>query len=283
MTRAGMGPPDSSRHARSASELLYAAVAGLAGPSVPTGFPSVDNLLGGGLRRGDLVVLGGDAGSGKSALALAIALRTCASGHRVLYCTGEMNAARVAERAVAMEARVSIDQLRREPGAQLVRETLVRLEQYLPQIHTVSQGKLATAAAVVRKTRPALTVLDPLTHLTQQAGVAGVQCSALDVLRLKDLARKTETAILAIAPLVFSPRGRPDGRPQVNDFGAAIADHADVILGLFREELYDRDPRIKGATELHLLKNRSGPSGSFADLFFFGEWLRFEDVLEPDR
>ncbi|HWP03865.1 MAG TPA: DnaB-like helicase C-terminal domain-containing protein [Gemmatimonadaceae bacterium] len=278
-----MGPSDSGRQAKSATALLNAAVAGLAGPSVPTGFPSVDNLLGGGLRRGDLVVLGGDAGSGKSALALAIALRTCATGYRVLYCTGEMSAPRVAERAVAMEARVSIDQLRREGGAQRVREALARLEQHLPHIHTVSQGKLAAVAGVVRKTRPALTVLDPLTHFTQQAGSAGVQFGVLDVLRLKDLARKHETAILAIAPLVFSPRGRPDPRPQVNDFGAAIADHADAILGLFREELYDRDPRIKGATELHLLKNRSGPSGSFADLFFFGEWLRFEDVMEPDR
>ena len=49
--------------------------------TVPSGFPSLDKLLGGGLRRGDLVVLGGDVGSGKSALALAIALRV-AGGRR---------------------------------------------------------------------------------------------------------------------------------------------------------------------------------------------------------
>src|SRR3982074_2418984 len=49
--------------------------------TVRTGFPSVDKLLGGGARRGDLVVLGGDVSSGKSALALAMALRA-AQGER---------------------------------------------------------------------------------------------------------------------------------------------------------------------------------------------------------
>src|SRR2546422_1773657 len=46
------------------------------GDTVPTGFPSIDRILGGGLRRRDLVVLGGDVGSGKSALALGLAVRT---------------------------------------------------------------------------------------------------------------------------------------------------------------------------------------------------------------
>ena len=48
--------------------------------TIPTGFPSVDNALGGGVRRRDLVVLGGEVASGKSALALAIALRASESG-----------------------------------------------------------------------------------------------------------------------------------------------------------------------------------------------------------
>ena len=51
--------------------------------TVPSGFPSVDRVLGGGLRRRDLVVLGGDVGSGKSALALGFALRAAQAGQRV--------------------------------------------------------------------------------------------------------------------------------------------------------------------------------------------------------
>src|SRR5919112_2540570 len=77
--------------------------------TVPTGFPSLDKLLGGGVRRGDLVVLGGDVGSGKSALALAIALRAAQDGRSVAYLSGEMSVDRIMERALAIEGRAKID------------------------------------------------------------------------------------------------------------------------------------------------------------------------------
>src|SRR5919197_3337937 len=80
--------------------------------TVPTGFPSLDKLLGGGVRRGDLVVLGGDVGVGKSALALAIALRAAQAGRVVQFLTGEMDETRVLERALAIEGRTTIDAIR---------------------------------------------------------------------------------------------------------------------------------------------------------------------------
>ena len=55
--------------------------------TIATGFPSLDRMLGGGVRRGDLVVLGGDVGSGKSALALAVAIRAAQQGLQVTYCS----------------------------------------------------------------------------------------------------------------------------------------------------------------------------------------------------
>src|SRR6185312_1451155 len=80
--------------------------------SIPTGFPSLDKLLGGGLRRGDLVVLGGDVGVGKSALALAIALRARSAGTAVEFMSGEMDLTRVLERVLAIEGKASVDQIR---------------------------------------------------------------------------------------------------------------------------------------------------------------------------
>src|SRR5512134_3354387 len=77
-----------------------------------TGFPSVDRWLGGGVRRGDLVVLGGDVGSGKSALALAMAMRMAQEGTRAAFLTTEMAVDRVMERAMAIEGRVRVDDLR---------------------------------------------------------------------------------------------------------------------------------------------------------------------------
>jgi replicative DNA helicase len=56
--------------------------------------------------------------------------------------------------------------------------------------------------------------------------------------------------------------------------------YADVVLGLYREELYVPSAHIEGATELAVLKNRSGPIG-LVDLYFYKQWLRFEDMVEP--
>src|SRR3989449_9357865 len=61
------------------------------GDTIPTGFPSIDRMLGGGLRRRDLVVLGGDIGAGKSALALGLALRVAQQGTGVAFLSGEMD------------------------------------------------------------------------------------------------------------------------------------------------------------------------------------------------
>src|SRR5919108_590712 len=90
------------------------------GDTIPTGFPSIDRLLGGGLRRRDLVVLGGDVGSGKSALALGLALRVAQRGTGVALVPGGMDEERLMERALAIEGRVAVDELR---GAKLNDQT----------------------------------------------------------------------------------------------------------------------------------------------------------------
>src|SRR5438067_12486886 len=120
-----MPPRRLERHLAASPEALVARVdqqrpGEIAGDTVPTGFPSVDRLLGGGLRRRDLVVLGGDIGSGKSALALGLALRVAQRGTGVALFSGEMDEERLMERALAIEGRVAVDELR---GAKLNDET----------------------------------------------------------------------------------------------------------------------------------------------------------------
>src|SRR5882762_7368040 len=84
----------------------------ITGDTIPTGFGSLDKLLGGGVRRRDLILLGGDIGSGKSALALGIALRVAQQSVGVAYLSGEMNEERLMERALAIEGKVAVDELR---------------------------------------------------------------------------------------------------------------------------------------------------------------------------
>ena len=55
-----------------------------------------------------------------------------------------------------------------------------------------------------------------------------------------------------------------------------------MVLGLYREEMYASAQGVDGATELAILKNRTGALG-YIDLYFYKQWLRFEDMLDPDR
>src|SRR3977135_3111696 len=79
----------------------------ISGDTVPTGFPSVDRILGGGLRRPGPVVPGGGVGAGKAALALGMALRVAqqGGGMGVAFLSGEMDEERLMERALAIEGR----------------------------------------------------------------------------------------------------------------------------------------------------------------------------------
>ena len=100
---------------------------------------------------------------------------------------------------------------------------------------------------------------------------------------LKQLALDARVAVLLTTPLPHLGQ-RDDRRPLLGDFGAdgAVKERADVVLALFREGMYDSARGIDGATELLVRKNRNGGTG-YADLYFYEQWMRFEDMLDPVR
>jgi replicative DNA helicase len=256
---------------------------------IPTGFPSLDDLLGGGLRRGDLVVIGGDTGSGKSALALAIALRVSGSGRSTLFLTSEMEAERVLERALAIEGRARIDDLRGgsldENARASVGAAAVRLRDHALRIErSPAPGDADVVAERIAEARDTqLVVVDSLQSLGVGARARDEELAAA-VQRLKALAMDQHVALILTAHLPAMTRERKDQRPLLDDFGAlgAVRQHADVVLGIFREEMYQASNGVEGATELIILKNRNGGMG-YADLYFYKQWMRFEDMLDPDR
>ncbi len=256
--------------------------------TISTGFPSVDRVLGGGPRHGDLVVLGGDVGSGKSSLALAFALRAAQAGVATSLYSSEMSVDRLLERSIAVEGRARVDDMRRGTLDEMTRVSLgvaaVRLRDGTPRFAPLPIGGVEALRDAVRVApRPRFLVVDMLQALVP-AGRPLDEELASGIRALKHLALELDIAIIVTAQLPHFVRGRDDQRPTLDDFGAlgAVKQHADVVLGLFREEMYSFPTGIEGATELHVLKNRSGATG-YVDLYFYKQWTRFEDMLDPDR
>jgi replicative DNA helicase len=256
--------------------------------TIPTGFPSLDNALGGGVRRRDLVVLGGEVGSGKSALTLAIALRASEAGAKVRFLSGEMEQTRAAERALAIEARVRVDDLRRgnlDPESRARLEVAARrLEQQFPAFDAIHGSDLAALEHGDARVRDVdVVIIDPFQAFA--TGARPLEEEMANAVRaLKRLAVERDVCIVVTSGLPAIVRDRKDLRPQLDDLGAlgAVKQFADVVLGLYRHEMYDSAPDVDGAAELLILKNRNGARG-YVDLYFYKQWMRFEDMLEPDR
>jgi replicative DNA helicase len=255
--------------------------------TIACGFPSLDKMLGGGFRHGDLVVLGGDVGSGKSALALAVAIRASMENTRVAFLTGESTIERVLERVIAIEARARVDDLRQGALDDVARANAgavaLKLRDRLPIIERIASGGVARVASQLEDLPDVdLVVVDPATALALGTQTLDEELAAI-VRELKALALDRKVAILTTAPLPLLV-ARPDRRPTLDDFGAlgTVKQHADVVLALFREDMYEPSRDIAGATELLIRKNRNGPTG-YVDLYFYAQWMRFEDMLDPDR
>jgi len=262
------------------------------GDTVPSGFASLDKILGGGLRRRDLIVLGGDIGAGKSALALGVALRVAQQGLGVAFLSGEMDEERLMERALAIEGRVTVDDLRAAKMSDQTRAGIggaaVRLRGLPLAMLPLAADDFDTMAERLDPLRQlALVVVDYLQLVPPPPGLTRVtqdEDTAIVLRRLKALALERQVALLLVAQLPRFQAQRENPRPTLEDYGVlgALKQHADVVLSIFREEMYRPGGGVEGATELIVAKNRNGPTG-FVDLYFYRRWMRFEDMLDPDR
>jgi replicative DNA helicase len=271
------------------AEIDSRSTGGVASDTVPSGFPSLDRVLAGGLRRKDLVVIGGDVGSGKSALALGIALRATIAGVPTLYFSGEMGPERLMERALAIEGRASIDDLRQGHLDDAARSRVGAAALKLRNRTLLVRPLLGTDPDEIRSAldmvpRPQLLVVDSLQLAAPPRHASRLEERvALSARALKALGVERDLVVVTTSQLSRHRANRPDPRPTLDDLGgyAAIKQSADVILMIFREEMYRPGQGVEGATELIVAKNRNGPTG-FVDLYFYPRWLRFVDMLDVD-
>lgn len=251
---------------------------------VTTGYPSLDRILAGGLRRGELAVLGGDTGAGKTSLALGIAIRAAVAGSGVLILTHESGVEACWERLIAAESGVTHIAIRTGvlPGggadalrsaADVLRRLPITVER-APGTPAMLGDRLETGDL------PALVIIDGLAGL-DQAPRPVAEAHAQAIRLVKRTAVEAGVAVLLTAPLAADRTLRPPPRPSLMDFGmlGAAASVADVVLGVFREAIYDDSPDVAGGFEVHVLKHRAAP-GTFADLYIEPGAGRVEDLIE---
>jgi len=255
---------------------------------VPTGFADLDEKTSG-LQPGDLVIIAGRPSMGKTALALNITEHVALNTKMpVAVFSMEMGASQLALRMIGSVGRLDQHKLR---TGRLVQEDWDKLSAAL--------GRLNDAPILIDET-PALNAIEVRSRARRLAKTYGkLGLVVVDYLQLmqastqgenrateiseisramKSLAKELKVPVVALSQLNRSLEQRPNKRPVMSDLreSGAIEQDADVILFIYRDEVYNPDSQDKGTAEIIIGKQRNGPIGTVR-LTFLGEHTRFEN------
>ena len=248
-----------------------------ANSGLPTGFPALDRVLGG-LRPGEMQIVAGRPGMGKTAFLLSVVRNIAlAQNRRVLFFSLEMDSAPIVQRLAAQQSGIEADRLRDglySPAEQPVLGRAVQALHDLPILIDETPALSVQQLAQRCRRQPGLdlVVVDYLQLLTgggrsenrtQEVGLVARQ--------LKTLARELHLPLLAAAQLSRSVEQRLDKRPLLSDLreSGGIEQEADVVIFLHRLE--NASP-----VEVTVAKHRNGPVGQ-VQLRFRPELTRFDN------
>lgn len=285
---AGRGPRDVAEIGVRVLEALRTRQGSDGGVIAPTGLHALDRQLSGGLREGELCILGARPGMGKTSLALQIAAhvgRRCqgAGRGRVLVCSLEMLGEALVERMLA-DGPVDLGGLRRGEytDAQLTEITRRWTSRVAPGRLWIDD-RSATLERIASETRrigdPVLLVVDYLQLVRGVRGGSREQEVSALARGLKELARDLHCAVLCLAQLSRAVEARTDKRPQLADLKESgdIEAAADVVLMLYRDEYYHPASADTGIAEVIVAKQRNGGTGTVR-VAFDGPRVRFGDL-----
>ncbi|AWI78684.1 MAG: replicative DNA helicase [Betaproteobacteria bacterium HGW-Betaproteobacteria-13] len=255
---------------------------------VPSGFADLDAKTSG-LQPSDMLIVAGRPAMGKTTFALNVAEHVAVEQRLpVAIFSMEMPGTQLATRFIASVGRIDMQKIR---SGRLTDDDWQRL--------TVAMGKLYDAPLYIDET-PGLNPIDlraRARRLARQCGRLGL--IVIDYLQLmsgtrdsdnraselseisrsvKSLAKELHVPIIALSQLNRSLEQRPNKRPVMSDLreSGAIEQDADIIMFIYRDEVYNPDSPDKGTAELIIGKHRNGPTGTVR-MTFFGEYTRFEN------
>jgi replicative DNA helicase len=256
-------------------------------PGISTGLHDLDARLGG-LHAGQLIVIAGRPGMGKSVLGAQIAEHLAiVDGHATAIFSLEMDRDELTERALVRAAKLDADRVR--TGKLQRAEDWDALTMAVGKLHhapiriddsagaTVGQIR-AKARRLARQHGLRLVVVDYLQLMDGEGESRAEQVSTLSR-GLKLLAKELRVPVIALSQLNRKCEERTNKRPQLSDLreGGSIEQDADVVIFLYRDEVYDELTQAKGVVELNIAKQRMGRTGTV-----YASWIG-EHYLIADR
>jgi len=256
-----------------------------------TGFTDLDRMTSG-LQAGDLVIVAGRPSMGKTAFSINIAENVALDSKLpVAIFSMEMGASQLAMRMLGSVGKLNQHDLR---TGRLQDDDWGRLTHALGKlndapIHIDESAALSALEVRARSRRLhrqhgglGLIVVDYIQLMSSNAGKASENRATeiSEISRsLKSLAKELHVPVVALSQLNRSLEQRPNKRPVMSDLreSGAIEQDADLILFIYRDEVYNSDSPDKGKAEIIVGKQRNGPIGK-VELAFRGEYTRFDNL-----
>ena len=271
------------------AEEEYANISAEVVPGISTGFCDLDDILGG-LHRQDLVVLAARPSQGKTSLAGCLACNVAErAGLPVMFFSLEMGRRDILMRAAAIKSGVNLHAVRQRH----LRDT--EATEYMKALGWAAKQPIYvddTAAQTVMHIRNkvlrfrvehgalGLVVIDYLQLMDCEGKTENRVQEVSKISRgLKQLAREVDVPVLALSQLSRAVESRTSHIPMLSDLreSGAIEQDADVVMFIYREEVYDQETDKKGIAEIHIAKHRNGPLGVVA-MRFDTHTTRFADL-----
>jgi replicative DNA helicase len=255
--------------------------------ALPTGFADLDAMLSGGLNPGNLVFVAARPSMGKTSFALQVAQNAARAGKTALFCSMEMSGIEVSYRQQAVLANVTLPSI---VAGNLTEGEYGQVGYAIQQIAAMplyidDQGGL-TFADVAMKARQVkrraggldLVVVDYLQLMHAKGDNRNAEIEQISR-ALKGMAKDLEIPVVVLSQLNRQVENRPNKRPILADLrdSGAIEQDADVVLMLYRDDVYNENSLDANTAEVLIRKHRQGKTGN-VQLAWRGETASFGDL-----
>jgi replicative DNA helicase len=252
-----------------------------------TGYPKVDEMLLG-MQPGQLIVVAARPAMGKTSLALNFAVNSSMSnGLPVAIFSLEMMANELSMRLLSSQAKVNSKRIRRKDFLPTDMPNISDAVNSLSNLPIFINDNSATILDVQSNCRKikveqglGLVIIDYLQLMRPVGNNPSREQQISEISRgLKSMAKELECPVICLSQLNRGVESRPNKRPNVSDLreSGAIEQDADVVMMIYRDEVYDPNTQEPGIAEIIVGKNRSGESGT-AKLAWIGECTSFENL-----